>query len=696
MASFSRPSSDINLVEATIDDLAQALSTGSINCVDLIAKYLHRIALYDWHGVALNSIPLLNPTVFQEAAASDARRAGGLHIRPLEGIPYTIKDNFSVAGMTAAAGSPAFQDLKPKYDSFVVERLRAAGAILIGKTNMPPMAAGGMQRGLYGRAESPYNSKYLTAAFASGSSNGSATSTAASFAAFSLGSETVSSGRSPASNNGLVAYTPSRGAISCRGLWPLYATCDVVTPYTRSMDDMLKILEIITEADPSTQGDFWRKQSFIKLPQMQIPLFEAKTRLSSLSGLSGKRIGVPAMFIGNGNATDKATHIAKSVVDLWIRARADLESLGATVVETDFPALTEYENDHASDQSNVVVGCPPQWAAIERTDLIAFTWEDFLLSAEDPRYPSLGKIDPETIFPKPDDYLPDRFIPNQNHLSYSGLVSIIQQAAGSDIYDNPYIKSALESLEEQRKKYLEDWMDDHELDMIVFPANGDVACADVEINEESARAAMRNGVKFSHGNRIIRHLGIPTVNVSMGLMCDTNMPVNLTFAGKAYQDNELLQYAYAYEQKSHRRVAPPLTPALKSDSITMLPISALRENVGTQRLELTVKTPTKSRPWCGDLLTTLEGSIQCQSSLYLSQETTIEVYIGGKLVSDQRMLPGTDGSWKLDVKHPPSVIIDRSLFVPGSDIRSQEIIVVLARSPGFSTAGQLVMLGSLN
>ena len=100
------------------------------------------------------------------------------------------------------------------------------------------MANGGMQRGVYGRAESPYNGDYLTAAFASGSSNGSGTATAASFAAFGLGEETWSSGRAPASNNGLVAYTPSRGVISVRGNWPLVPTMDVVVPHTRSVDDL--------------------------------------------------------------------------------------------------------------------------------------------------------------------------------------------------------------------------------------------------------------------------------------------------------------------------------------------------------------------------------------------------------------------------------------------------------------------------
>jgi amidase len=121
---------------------------------------------------------------------------------------------------------------------------------------MPPMAAGGMQRGVYGRAESPYNVNYLTAAFASGSSNGSATATGASFGLFGMGEETISSGRSPASNNGLVTYTPSRGVISIRGNWPLFPTCDTVAPHTRTVDDMFTILDVIVAKDTNTVGDF--------------------------------------------------------------------------------------------------------------------------------------------------------------------------------------------------------------------------------------------------------------------------------------------------------------------------------------------------------------------------------------------------------------------------------------------------------
>src|SRR5213078_3481483 len=163
------------------------------------------------------------------------------------------------------AGSPAFADLVAQRDAFTIERLRAAGAICLGLTNMPPMANGGMQRGVYGRAESPYNADYLTSAFGSGSSNGSGTATAASFAVFGLGEETWSSGRAPASCNGLVAYTPSRGVISMRGNWPLVPTMDVVVPHARSMDDMFAVLDVIVADDTTARGDFWRMQNWLKI-----------------------------------------------------------------------------------------------------------------------------------------------------------------------------------------------------------------------------------------------------------------------------------------------------------------------------------------------------------------------------------------------------------------------------------------------
>ncbi|NLB48184.1 MAG: amidase, partial [Microbacteriaceae bacterium] len=199
----------INVVEASIADLRGALETGKTTSVEIVGAYLARIEAYAAPGTepALNAVIVRNEHALDEARASDERRARGEALSPLDGIPYTAKDSYLVKGLTAAAGSPAFATLIAQRDAFTIERLREAGAICLGLTNMPPMANGGMQRGVYGRAESPYNAAYLTAPFASGSSNGSGTATAASFAAFGLGEETWSSGRGPASNNALCAYT---------------------------------------------------------------------------------------------------------------------------------------------------------------------------------------------------------------------------------------------------------------------------------------------------------------------------------------------------------------------------------------------------------------------------------------------------------------------------------------------------------
>src|SRR6185436_4862161 len=272
------------------------------------------------------------------AAASDERRASGQTRGPLDGIPFTAKDSYLARGLTTAAGSPAFADLVAQKDAFVIERLREAGAILIGLTNMPPMANGGMQRGLYGRAESPYNADFLAAPFASGSSNGSGAATAASFAAFGLGEETWSSGRGPASNSGLCAYTPSRGVISVRGNWPLVPTMDVVVPHTRTMADLLEVLDVVVADDDETRGDFWRTQRWVEIPASSsvrpdsYPALRPTDAAAARSALAGKRFGVPRMYVnddaaagtadagrapGIGGPTGERIETRPSVIDLW-------------------------------------------------------------------------------------------------------------------------------------------------------------------------------------------------------------------------------------------------------------------------------------------------------------------------------------------------------------------------------------------
>ena len=561
----------MKIVEASIAELRLALETGEVTSVALVAAYLDRIAAYDRSGVHLNAVSVLNPTMFEEARASDLRRAKGQVLGPLDGIPYTAKDSYKVRGLTVPAGSPAFAGLVATEDAFAIQRLRDAGAVLIGLTNMPPMANGGMQRGVYGRAESPYSADWLTAAFGSGSSNGSGTATAASFAAFGLGEETWSSGRAPAANNGLCAYTPSRGVISVRGNWPLVPTMDVVVPHTRTMADMLEVLDIIVAEDPETRGDLWRRQPWVQIPAV------AQHRPASyraLTGaLGGKRLGIPAMYInadplagtaearGIGGPTGQRIETRASIMALWQSARAALTAAGAEVVTVDFPLVTNYEGDRPGAPKIMTRGLvSADYLRREIVDLSVWAWDDFLQANGQPGLDRVAQLDGSQIFPRPKGALPDRYTGFDDDIADYPAQARAQPPG--DFRDIPHLAEGFAGLEATRKVDLEDWMDALGLDAVIFPAVADIGPADADVNPASADVAWRNGTWVANGNLAIRHMGVPTVTVPMGRMTDTGMPAGLTFAGRGWDDAALLALGAAFEALGAFRDAPPRTPDL--------------------------------------------------------------------------------------------------------------------------------------
>jgi Asp-tRNA(Asn)/Glu-tRNA(Gln) amidotransferase A subunit family amidase len=136
---------ELTIIEATVTELQRAMLSGHTNSVELAAKHLHRIAKYDRRGMLFNSVPVINLKVFEDAQASDDCRASGQTLNTLDGIPYTIKDSYKIKGMTVAAGSPAVKSLIATDDTFTVGKIKEAGAVIIGKINVPPMAAGAMQ-----------------------------------------------------------------------------------------------------------------------------------------------------------------------------------------------------------------------------------------------------------------------------------------------------------------------------------------------------------------------------------------------------------------------------------------------------------------------------------------------------------------------------------------------------------------------
>ncbi|MEU0497204.1 amidase [Mycobacterium sp. NPDC006124] len=558
--------------EASIADMRAALEDGRVTAVGLLDAYLARLAAYDDE---LNAVVVRNPAARAEAEQSDARRRDGRTQGPLDGIPYTVKDSYQARGLTVAAGSPAFAELVAQRDSFVVERLRGAGAVLIGLTNMPPMANGGMQRGLYGRAESPYDADYLTAPFASGSSNGSGTATAASLCAFGIGEETWSSGRGPASNNALCAYTPSRGVISTRGGWPLVPTMDVVVPHARSMADLLEVLDVLVVEDPDARGDFWRLQPWVSLPRVdEVRPDSYPSLLHDAKALAGKRFGVPRMYVnadpdagvgatGIGGPTGRRIDTRPSVLDLFDALRRDLSAAGAEVVDVDFPVVTNYEGDRAGAPTIATRGLvSPEYLRREIADLCAWAWDDFLAANGDPALNRLADVDGSQIFPAPPGALPDRYDGFDDDVAE--YPAFIRDNPVDSFLGIPAIPEGVHALERTRRVDLEEWMDGLGLDAVIFPAVADVGPADMDVDPASADLGWRNGVWVANGNLAIRHLGIPTVTVPMGTMADIGMPVGVTFAGRAHDDVALLRYAAATEATGRRRTSPPRTPPISA------------------------------------------------------------------------------------------------------------------------------------
>jgi amidase len=560
------------LEEAKISEMQAAMESGLLTSVELTTLYLNRIYYYDHNGLKLNSVPLINTDALFQAAHMDELRKKGTVLGPLHGIPFTVKDSYMVKGMTVANGSPALAHLVAKDDSFIVSALKSAGGVLIGKTNMPPMAAGGMQCGVYGRAESPYNSDFLPSAWFSGSSNGSGTSTAANFAAFGMAEETVSSGRSPASNNGLVAYTPSRGLLSIRGNWPLFPTRDVVVPHTRCMDDLLILLNVIMQDDPITSCDFWRMQNVVELPTCSEFRPTNFCELKLQGALKGKRIGVPKMYIGCDNENEQPIIIRPSIKNLWQRAENDLKKLGAEIIKVEFPLMKLYQQDFIFLKPFVDEGLLPDgWMEQEWNKLAPYAIEEFLHYINDVNYPTWKDIDPDTVFPNPPGSV-DELRKNDN-ARYRECIEEIK-AGIQPLTSLPNFKEALLALENIRKVYFENWLCENKLDILAFPANCDIASSNADHNEDAYDHAWQNGNFFSNTNHMLRHLGIPSVSVCMGIMEDTHMPVNITLIGPAYSDKELMAYAYDYEQATLYREAPARTHALlgeeKSKNILQL------------------------------------------------------------------------------------------------------------------------------
>lgn len=557
------------MLDSDIATLREQLSTGATTALALAQHALRRTARLDRDGPRLGAIAVLDPRLLERAAASDAARAaasdaGAGPCGPLHGIPFTVKDSFAVTGLTVAAGSPAFAHTVARRDAVVVERLFAAGAVLVGTTNMPPMAIGGGQPGLHGRTRSPYSPEWLAAAWHSGSSIGSAVAVAADLCSFGIGEETVSSGRSPASNNALVAYTPSWGVVPSVGNWPLHPYRDVVVPHTRSTADLREVLAVIAGPDAR---DVWHRQTTVDVSAAEpvAARFREHHRHDTDAPLAGLVVGVPTLYVPGGPVSPGGPEDGPPPIPLRpsIRARWEvveqaLTAAGARIVRVRFPLVEAFEGRGDAPTVTETGYLAEDWTAFELRELVTASWQRFLDEhATEPV--SLAQLAPGSIRPDPPDTLDavenGRLHPGRDVFDFT---AITRDAPLSDEQLAARVGPAIAGLDRARRELFEDWLRREGIDVVAFPANSDIAPYDADVDPEAARAAWADGTVFSTTNHVLRRVGIPSVTIPAGTMADTGMPVGATVCGPAWSDAHLVDVASALEARLAPRTPAPL------------------------------------------------------------------------------------------------------------------------------------------
>jgi amidase len=316
--------SSFSFDEATVSTVHAAMASGELTCVALTDYYLRRIEAYDQQGPSLNAILAVNPRAREIAAEMDAEFARfGVTDRPLLGIPVVLKDNYDTCDMVTTGAAMALATSTPPDDAFVVARLRAAGALVIAKSNLTELALGGTTvSSLGGQTRNPYDLSLTPG----GSSGGTGAALAADFGLLGTGSDTGQSIRSPASANSLVGIRPTRGLVSRDGIIPISFTHDEVGPIVRTVEDAARMLDVMAGYDPA---DPITAFGVGHVPRSYTDFLDAE-------GLRGARIGLLDDLQGRAAAHEEVNAIVESSVEHMTR-------LGATVIRfriADFEAVS--------------------------------------------------------------------------------------------------------------------------------------------------------------------------------------------------------------------------------------------------------------------------------------------------------------------------------------------------------------------
>jgi amidase len=486
--------------EATIAAIHAAFAAGNLTCRQLVQSYLNRIQAYDKKQPALNAIITVNPKALETAAQMDAVYAANRSaMRPLHCIPVILKDNFDTADMPTTGGSVTLAESVPLQDAFVVKKLRDAGALILGKSNLTELARGGTTvSSLGGQTRNPYD---LTRT-PGGSSGGTGAAIAASFAVLGTGSDTGQSIRSPASAQSLVGLRPTRGLISRSGIIPASTTQDEGGPITRTVEDAARMLDVITGYDPADPITAFGTQ---KIPATY-------TAALDRNGLKGARIGVLMDFVGR----DPVHQDVNAVMETVIRRMTEA---GATLIRITIPKLDDLTRNIQLSQyeariafNDYLAGLGPRAPVKTLAEFIARgEFHDSLKAGLDAEQRVVdGLNDPE---------YKNRLL-RRNDLRQAVMTALAQNKLHAILYPH------------QRR--------------LVVPIGED----QVERNGVLSNSTGFPAITFPGG------FSPPTSTAPIGV------PVGIELLGPDWSEATLIKFAYAFEQSAKVRRPPVSTPPL--------------------------------------------------------------------------------------------------------------------------------------
>ena len=490
---------NFTLKEATITDLQQKMKSKVLTSRSITEMYLKRIAEIDKSGPRLNAIIELNPDALTIADKLDAERRAGKVRGPMHGIPVLIKDNINTGDkMHTTAGALAIADNIATHDAFIAAKLREAGAVILGKTNLSEWANFRSTRSTSGWSSRGGQTKmpYVTVRNPSGSSAGTGSSISASLAAVGIGTETNGSIVSPSSVNGLVGIKPTVGLVSRSGIIPISITQDTAGPMARTVRDAVILLSAIAGVDPE---DSYTLNSKDKISKDYTAFLDA-------DGLTGKRLGLEKAFLRGNETVEVLFHQALEV----------LKSKGAEIIEIDL--LTGIRE-----------------ASRGETAVLQYEFKDGLnkyLSKANSKVKSLQDV---IDFNKANEARAMPFF-KQETLEAS------QKREGLD--SKEYL-DALKMVNKGSQDIIDNVLKTNRLDAIIGITNGPACCIDL-VNGDYG-----TGFSFSGPAAMA---GYPHITVPMGTV--HGLPVGLSFFSTAYAEPEIIKLAYAYEQASKKRTAP--------------------------------------------------------------------------------------------------------------------------------------------